>query len=136
MAQRICTTTCLVVVGLVTVMSMNGIAQDRDRWTRLGERSVTDRLEHDTIVVTGARGDFRAIQLRVKGVGIQFHDVKVYFRSGGVQDLTVRDVIPAGGRSRAIDLRGGDRVITKIEFWYDAQSILGRKATVEVYGLK
>jgi hypothetical protein len=43
-------------------------------------------------------------------------------------------VIPAGGESRIIDVEGHDRAIRSIEFRYDAQSLLGKKARVLVYG--
>ncbi len=127
---------CLFVAGLVLAPSLVGTVEGRQRWTKLDERAVSDRVDHDTIRVTSSRGDFRAIQLRVKRVGVQFRDIKVHFRMGDVQDINVRAVIPAGGESRVIDLRGGDRVINRIEFWYDAQSITGRSGIVEVYGLR
>ena len=59
----------------------------------------------------------------------------VHFGDGSDQTLDLRDVIPAGGHSRIIDLEGGDRVIRSIDFWYDAQSIgRGKGATVRVFG--
>ena len=45
-----------------------------------------------------------------------------------------RDEIPAGGESRTIDLRGQDRVIRSLDLWYDAESLGGHPAVVEVYG--
>jgi hypothetical protein len=104
------------------------------RWELLGERSVTDAVDHDTIPVTAARGTFRALKIMVEDRAVQFRDVKVHFADGGVQDVSVRRVIPAGGESRRIDVRGRDRVIRSLEFWYDAQSLGGKKATVKVYG--
>jgi len=101
----------------------------------LGERIVTDRLDHDTIVVTGARGQFRGLQFRVKDRAVQFHDVKVYFANGQVQDVALREVIRPGSSSRVINLEGANRTIQRIEFWYDAQS-LGGRARVRVYGFR
>ncbi len=103
------------------------------RWVKLGERGVTDRVDYDTIVVTAARGDFTALKIRVRVRAVQFREVKVHFGNGEVQELVLRDVIPAGGESRVLDLEGRDRVITKITFKYDAQS-LGGHARVIVYG--
>ncbi|HXU30811.1 MAG TPA: hypothetical protein VN851_09570 [Thermoanaerobaculia bacterium] len=122
----------LLVLGWVAV-ALPATAAYRSRWLLLGERSVTDKLDHDTIVVTGARGRFEKIALRVFGRAVQFHDVKVHYGDGFVQDVEIRAVIPADGWSRLIDLSGGRRVIRSIEFWYDAQS-LGGEATVRVFG--
>ena len=110
-------------------------ARRRDRWEFLGQRSVTDRVDHDVIAVTAAKGTFRALQLRVKVRAVQFRDVKIHFADGQDQDVELRHVIPAGGQSRVIDVNGRDRVVRSVEFWYDAQSILGKRAEVELYGL-
>lgn len=111
-------------------------AARRPRWELLGQRSVTDRVDHDTIAVTAAEGTFRALKLRVKGRAVQFRDMKIHFSSGHVQDVDLRRTIPAGGESRVIDIRGrGDRVVRSVEFWYDAQALGGKQAEVELYGL-
>jgi hypothetical protein len=103
-------------------------------WTLLGERRVSDAVDHDTLVVSAARGDFHRLQLRVLDRAVQFRHVVVHFANGDRQELELREVIPAGGRSRVIDLAGGDRVIRTIELRYDAQSLAGRAARVRVYG--
>jgi len=49
--------------------------------------------------------------------------------------VALRDVIPAGGESRVIDIEGrGDRTVSSIELRYDAQSLVGKKARVRIYG--
>ncbi|HJQ66253.1 MAG TPA: hypothetical protein VJ816_07750 [Gemmatimonadales bacterium] len=109
-------------------------AQARD-WVFLGERAVTDRLDHDLIPVTIARGDFTAIKITVRRAAVDFHRVVVHFANGGDQEVELRATIPAGGESRAIDLRAGDRVIRSVEFWYDARTVRGRRAVVRLHGL-
>jgi len=126
--------------GLVLIAaSLGGVtrvleAQARD-WVLLGERAVTDRLDHDLIPVTVARGDFKAIKITVRRAAVDFHRVVVHFANGGDQEVELRATIRAGGESRAIDLRAGDRVIRSVEFWYDARTIRGRRAVVLLYGL-
>lgn len=105
-----------------------------DRWALLGEKHVSDRVERDTIVVTSARGDFEAIQIRVKRAAVRFVDVKVVYGNGSTDDLAIRDVIPAGGESRVIDLKGGDRVIHHVDFVYEAKTLGRRGALVQVWG--
>jgi hypothetical protein len=120
---------------LIASVALPAGARPRDRhWELLGEKSVSDRAEHDTLVVTGARGTFRALKLKVLDHGVQFRDMKVHFANGDTQDVELRRVIPAGGESRVIDIRGrGDRVIRSIEFRYDAQSLAGGTARVQVF---
>ena len=44
-------------------------------WDFLGQRTVSDRVDHDVIVVTGVEGRFSAIQLRVQRATVDFHKV-------------------------------------------------------------
>jgi hypothetical protein len=49
----------------------------------------------------------------------------------------IRQNIPQGGESRAIDLRGiGKRSVRRIDFWYDTKGFLKGKADVTVFGMK
>ncbi len=121
----------LLCIGL---LGSAAVALAASEWVVLGERTVTDRLDHDTIVVTAARGDFSAIRLTVHRRAVDFHRVVVHFANGGDQEIALRATIPAGGESRVIDLRAGERVIRSIDLWYDARSLAGRKAVVRVFG--
>lgn len=103
-------------------------------WEKLGERQVTDRVDHDEIAVTAAKGDFRSLKLLVRERGVQFHDMTIHFGNGSKQDVALRVVIPAGGESRVIDVAGNDRTIRRVTFAYDAQSLGGRQATVVLFG--
>lgn len=103
-------------------------------WELIGQATVTDGRDHDTIAVTRAEGTFRRIQVKVLRQPVQFREVTIHFASGADQAVELRDVIRAGGSSRVIDVDGGDRVIRSIELRYDAQS-RGRRAVVRIYGL-
>lgn len=112
-----------------------GASAQRPNWVLLGQRTVTDRVDHDQVVVTLARGDFKAIKVTVHRTAVDFHRVVVHFANGGDQEAEMRHTIPAGGETRAIDLRAGERVIRSVDFWYDARTIRGRRAVVRLYGL-
>jgi hypothetical protein len=105
-------------------------------WVLLGERTVTDRLDHDLIAVTADRGEFSAVKLTVRRHKIDFHRFIIHFANGDKQVIEVRRSIPAGGESRAVDLDGGRRVIQSIEFWYDAHTVRGKLGLVQAYGLR
>ena len=126
--------------GLVLFVTLVGAASGAARqvgdWVLLGQRQVSDRADHDVIMVTGARGNFQRIKLTVQRASVDFHRVTVYFGNGGKQEVAMRNTIPAGGESRAIDLEGADRVINRVEFWYDANTFRGRRAQVRLFGLR
>jgi hypothetical protein len=123
----------LVAVPLLALV-VPGEALAAGGWTLVGRRNVTDRVDHDTIRLPRA-ARYGALKVKVRGRAVQFRDMKVHYANGGVEDVSLRDVIRAGGESRVIDLRGDARDITRIEFWYDAQTLgRGRGARVEVWG--
>jgi hypothetical protein len=105
-----------------------------DRWELLGKRVVNDRLDHDEIVVTAARGDWEALKLKVHRAPVRFYDMKVHYGNGAVDDIPIRAVIARGGESRVIDLRGNDRVIRKVTFTYDAKTLGRKRAEVRLFG--
>jgi hypothetical protein len=116
--------------GTVTAQRRGGA-----QWTLLGSRNVTDRADHDTIVVTGAKGTFTAVKFEVQRHAVDFHRVVVHFGNGADQNLELRNTIPAGGETRVIDIEGTNRVIRSIDFWYDAKTLgRGGRAVVRVLG--
>ena len=122
----------VVIVGAVALQAQRGRGP---QWVVLGEREVTDKLDHDTIVVTGERGSFNAIRNDVLIHAVDFHKVVIHFRNGDDQNVELRDTIKAGGASRIIDIDGANRIIRSIDFWYDANTIgKGGKALVRTMG--
>jgi hypothetical protein len=131
--------TALALAALVFVTLTADARPRRDRglrtWEVLGTMTVSDGADHDTMAVTAGKGTFRSLKLEVLDQAVQFHHMKIHFANGETQDVPLRNVIRAGGESRVVDIEGrGDRVIRTIELRYDAQSLLGKKARVRIYG--
>ncbi len=103
-------------------------------WTLLGTCKVNGHADYDEIVVTGSRGDFKAIKLFVENEGIDFDRVAVHYGNGGVDKIDIKNFIPAGGETRVIDLAGGDRVIRKVVFYYKSNAMTSKKGKVLLYG--
>jgi hypothetical protein len=123
------------IVSLIFVFTMFAAATTVSaQWRRIGSKEVDYRADHDTINVGVYKGDFRRIQLRVQRAPVRFQRVVVNFRNGGTQELNFRDLIRAGGQTRAIDLTGNERVISSIDLWYESASLGRRKAVVSVWG--
>jgi hypothetical protein len=59
----------------------------------------------------------------------------VNYANGTNEEVEIRDYIPAGGQTRAIDLRGDERVINSVEFLYSkARWRQGARPRVALYG--
>ena len=119
---------------LVLAFLVTALPATAEKWVFLGQRHVTDRAERDSIEVTASEGTFDAIRIGVKRSAVRFVRVTVVYGAGTSDDLELRDLIPAGGHSRVLDLRGANRVIKRIDFVYEAKSLGRRGAIVEISG--
>ena len=120
---------------LLMSVGQAAFAQGARRWVVLVQTTVDGQRDRDTIALGRAEGTFRSIQLRVTGAPVEFYRVVVRFGNGTNEEVEVRDYIPAGGQTRAIDLRGNDRVISSVEFLYSkARWRAGARPRVSLYG--
>lgn len=122
-------TSMLATIAVVLLSSFAG-----PKWEMLGSRQVNYAVDHDEIVVTGWEGKFEAIKIKVVKGPINMHKVIVHFRNGGKQEIELRNNFKAGSESRVVDLTGDDRVIRKIDLWYDTKNASKKRATVQVWG--
>lgn len=121
-------------LGLVLTIMMSVASFRGPKWELLGARMIDFKLDHDEIVVTGKEGRFDAIRLRVNKGTAHIHKVVVHYRNGGRQEIEFRQRFTPGSESRVADLTGDDRVIRKIDLWYDTRNNAGQKAVVQVWG--
>jgi hypothetical protein len=105
-------------------------------WLVLGRQTVGFGVDRDVIRVGRREGRFEKILLEVGDNDVEILDLKVFYHRGPPQDVRVREFIRAGGRTRPLDLQGGDRVIERIELVYRSRPGFRGRATVAVYGLK
>ncbi len=124
--------------GVMTLTMAVGDAEARKggkrNWELLGTSKVGFLADKDVIQVGRKDGDFSKIKLRVKGNDVEFMDVNVVYGNGAKDDIRVRNRIRAGGETRAIDLKGGDRFIKRVEFVYKSKPSFKGQATVELWG--
>ena len=107
------------------------------KWSYLGESNVDGAVDHDRIKVGQSRGQFRRIQLWVQNAAIRFDRVEVHFGNGTAQPVQIASRIPAGGKTREIDLPGERRWIDSVEFWYRRDSWgHGQKPKVRLMGIR
>ena len=122
-------------IALLFALAASVSASPRERWVYLGNAHVDGAVDHDNIHVGHGDGRFRAIQLRISGGAIEFQRVVVHFGNGTQEDLVIRERIPNGGVTRAIDLPGDRRVIESVELWYSKER-WERHPKVSLYGIR
>jgi len=96
---------------------------------------VDGAADHDNIKVGVQDGMFHAIQLRVKGGAIDFTRVVVHYGNGEPEEVFVRARIPAGGKTRAIQLEGHERYLKSVELWY-GRGGWATRPEVQLFGMR
>ncbi|MGE3065978.1 MAG: hypothetical protein AB7K67_10345 [Hyphomicrobiaceae bacterium] len=119
------------VLGLATAAEAQ---RGRDNWELLGTKSVGFGVDRDVIPVGAREGRYSRILLEVKGNDVYMLDLKVVYANNQVDDVPVRQLIKAGTRTRAIDLKGDARMIQRIEMVYRSRPSFRGQAVVQVYG--
>jgi hypothetical protein len=129
------------IAGLAGVMALTMAVGDAEakrggkrNWELLGSQKVGFLADKDVIQVGRKDGDFSKIKIVVKGNDVEFKDVDVVYGNGQKDDIQIRNRIKAGGETRAIDLKGGDRFIKRVEFVYKSKPSFKGQATVELWG--
>jgi hypothetical protein len=112
------------------------IAQGDYRRDYLGQAQLDGMRDYDRIAVGKNEGRFQGIQLRIEGAPIEFQRVIVNYANGGNEEISLRNRIPAGGQTRVVDLRGGDRAISSVDIWYSRMNWrTGLRPRVYLYGV-
>ena len=126
------------IVGFLWLLAVAdvSIARIGDQWVYLGQANVNGSRDRDSILVTGARGQFRAIQIRVERGPIEFDRVVVHFANGDSNPIRIAARIPPGGQTRVIDLPGNMRNIRSVEFWYRRGTPYSARPRVRLFGLR
>jgi hypothetical protein len=118
---------------LLLIGSSSALNAQRD-WIHLGDKHVDGKADHDKISLGSSEGTFRQLQIRVEDAPVNFQRVVVHFGNGGDEELQFREIINAGGSTRAMDLRGRRRIIKSVEFWYEKANWGSVRPTVSLYG--
>ncbi|MFL6469110.1 MAG: hypothetical protein ACJ72Z_14225 [Pyrinomonadaceae bacterium] len=127
----------LFVTAIVGLFLFFSASQTSAQWKNLGSKEVTDRAESDVFHVSSFKGQFRALRFNVSRRPIRFYRMEVTYGNGERNEIEIRDLIPAGGKSRVIDLPGKDRYISRVKFWYEAASIgSGKRSYITLWGRK
>jgi hypothetical protein len=130
---------------MVGVMATDALAERRDGkrdggprrdvWVQLGCQSVGFTVDRDVIRVGRREGRFKAIRLKASGSTVNMISLRVVYANGEPDNLPVRLELRPGAPTRAIDLRGRERAIDRIEMVYQARPSFRGRAHVCVEAL-
>lgn len=103
-------------------------------WYFLGDKSVGFGVDHDVIHFGNWKDDVRQIKLKITDGPLKMYNMTIHFDNGTTQSVALRNRFAQGSESRVIDMDGGLRHLTKIEFTYETKGFLRGKSRVAVWG--
>lgn len=107
---------------------------ESDGWKFIADKWVNFGVDKDVIHIGSVQDEFTRLVVRVTDAPLRMYDMKVFFDNGGVQDVPIKSVIKQGGQTRIIDLDGGKRRLSRIEFWYETKGRGKGRSRVAVWG--
>ncbi len=116
----------------VAVAQTSSVSED---WQQLGTHVVDYTLDYDVIPVTYKKGTFTTLKFRVLDGNINMHRCMITFENGDKQEIEIKHQFTANSE-KTVDLKGNNRIIEKITFWYDTKNASSKKAVIEAWGRK
>jgi len=111
-----------------------GDTRPAGEWFFLGDKKVSFGVDRDIIHFGNWKDDVRQLKLKITDGPLKMYDMKIYFDNGSVQEVQLRKRFAQGSESRIIDLEGGLRHLSKIEFWYETKGFARGRSRVAVWG--
>lgn len=114
--------------------SVTSVVPSPTAWMVMGSRTVNYGTDYDVITNGSPDTWFTGIYIKVTDAPIKINDMKVYFDNGDKFDVSIRSMIKENGHSRTIELPGGQRKITKVEFSYETLGSKRGHAELTLWG--
>lgn len=112
------------------------VATNQPGWHHVGHTTASFKMQNESISVLGA-DEFTALKLKVSEAPLHIERLQVFYESGDMEEIDVRDLFGTGTESRVINLKHPDKDIQKVAFTYKTESnAKGEKADIDLYGLK
>ena len=138
--NRITIMAAALMLSLAMLNSLSSLARaaaddDKD-WKVMGDAEIQRKSGSAQIEVGAAEGLVKRIKFEVRGADVEFKKVTISYENGDPEEIDIRDTVRRGGRSRAIDLKGGNRVIKKVLIAFKTDKDADRDARIVLMGHK
>jgi hypothetical protein len=125
-----------VVLLVQAQLSLAQVTADKsfDGWTLLGTRTVDYTLDRDIIAFKESGENFQTLKFIVKNGTLNMHKCSVHFADGDTKVIELTDEMNKSNDGRILDLKGSNKKIEKVTFWYDSKNNSNDKSVVELWG--
>jgi hypothetical protein len=126
----------LAILAFATQRSPARSADDDKDWKVLGDAQINRKSGTAQIEVGAEEGLSRRIKFEVRGTDVEFKKVTVSYDNGDPEEIDIRDTVRRGGKTRPIDLKGGNRVIKRVVIAFKIDKDADRDARIILMGTK
>lgn len=108
---------------------------NRSGWHKIGDVEASFNLDNESIISMG-NDKFKAIKLKAISASVNILSIDIYYGSGDVETVNLKNLITAGSETRLVELKTASP-LKKVVFSYKApQNAQETKVLIELYGLK
>jgi len=127
----------MIALFLVSISRIAVAQQNNLTWDNLGTKQVDYALDRD-VFEANSKATYSALKFKVNNGAVNIHKVTIHYANGDSQDVKLPGTVSGENDGKVIDLKGNQRVIDKVTFWYDTKdgSKTKEKAVVEVWAKK
>ena len=126
--------TFMVLVQVQSSFAQLAADKSLDTWTLLGTRTVDYTLDRDVVDLKESGEYFQTLKFIVKNGTLNMHKCTVHFADGESKVIELTDEMNKSNDGRILDMRGSNRKIEKVTFWYDSKNDSKNKSIVELWG--
>ncbi len=126
--------TFMVLVQVQSSFAQLAADKSLDTWTLLGTRTVDYTLDRDVVDLKESGEYFQTLKFIVKNGTLNMHKCTVHFADGESRVIELTDEMNKSNDGRILDMRGSNRKIEKVTFWYDSKNNSNNKSIVELWG--
>lgn len=131
MSKRKLTALSLTGATVASLIVATPAVAKNNNWETIGTRRISGAVDRETINVRGNER-FRAVRMCAARRPLRILGANADFANGGTQDLNATAILRPGECTRAIDLKGQARDITRIRLSYAKFNLISRPATITV----
>lgn len=102
----------------------------------LGEHNVSDRAEYDVFRVGPGEGVFNGLLMKAEGAPVEIKHIRIYYTNGTTQTVQKNVLLGRNSWTGVARLNGGNRLINKVVFYYEARSRGWKSAQLKLFGLR
>lgn len=134
-----------IVIVLLSIIGMSAkmnaqqpavVLSDKSGWHKITETKVDHKTEKDEVIVIGA-DKFATLIVKVTEAPVDLLSIDIYFEDGTIQKAMINKSFMSPGQSDYIELKGGERELKKVVFYYKTMANpQDKKGHVEVWGMK